>query len=183
MKQVASILAVFALATAGAVAGPYSSGKSGKGVMPPPPPPPPAPLECFAPGAAFSVFGAYLMPEGSQYSDEFGGGIGLEYFWSEFFGVSAAYSLFATTPEIHHFTADFVARYPIRPACVAPYVLAGGGIHTNSETEGLGRLGAGIDIQLPAMGGHGIFADYVYTFSGGDLDDFQTVRLGLKFNF
>jgi hypothetical protein len=183
MKQVASILAIFALATAGAVAGPYSSGKGAKHVDLPPPPPPPPALDCYAPGASFGIFGAYLMPEGSQYSDEFGGGVTMDYFWSEYFGVSAAYALFGTTPEIHHFTADLVARYPIRPACIAPYVLGGGGIHTNSETEGLGRVGAGIDIQVPALGGNSIFADYVYTFSGGDLEDFQTIRLGVKFNF
>lgn len=182
MKQLASILAVFALATAGAVAGPYSSGKSPKAPLPPVDPAPAAPL-CFAPGASLSLFGAYLMPDNDAYTDEFGGGIGLEYFWSEYFGVSAAYALFATTPEIHHVTADLVLRYPIRPACIAPYILGGGGIHSNSETEGIGRVGGGIDVQIPALNNHGFFADYVYTFGGGDLGDFQTVRLGVKFNF
>jgi hypothetical protein len=183
MKQIASILAVFALATAGAVAGPYSSGKSPKAPeLPPVGPPPAAPL-CFAPGASFGVFGAYLMPDGDHYDDEFGGGIALDYFWSEYFGVSASYALFSTTPEIHHVTADLVARYPIRPACIAPYVLGGGGFHANSETEAIGRVGAGLDVQIPAMGNNGFFADYIYTFGGGDLGDFQTIRVGMKFNF
>jgi len=184
MKHLTSTLAVAALLVGSAFAGPYGSAKSSKGVIPPPPPPPPpAGCDAFDAGSqALSLFGAGIFPD-SDLDDEWGGGIGYEFFFTENIGIAAAYTLFATDPEIHNITADLVFRLPIKSLCLAPYVLGGGGVHTNSATEAIGRLGAGVDVRFPSLANSGIFADWSYNWTGGDVEDYQIVRAGIKFAF
>ena len=84
----------------------------------------------------------------------------------------------------HNYTADLVLRAPIESAHIAPYLFAGGGAILEDSSEFLGRAGAGVEIRPTAN--FGIFADWVYNFPGGgggddDVEDYQMVRMGLKF--
>jgi hypothetical protein len=82
---------------------------------------------------------------------------------------------------IHAFTASVVIRYPIQSACIAPYILAGGGVHADSETQGTAHLGAGIDIRLMKWSCAGFFADARYTWAD-DTDNYTIVRAGFRIN-
>lgn len=162
------------------VAGPMSSGKDGKVTVTQPPVE--TGCECFNGGFAASVYGLFLTPDAEVEDDTFGGGIGVEYFFNPYFGVAAS-AQWADPGGgvVHNYSADAVFRYPITSICIAPYVFAGAGLHTNSATEAIARLGAGLDVRLWDC--NGIFADYTYTMPGGDVEDYQLIRLGVKFGF
>lgn len=133
---------------------------------------------CYDGGFEFGIFGAGLFPE-SHYEDSLGGGVSLGYFYNENFGFDFSAAIFSTDSEVHNYTIDAVYRLPFN--CIAPYVLAGGGVHTNGETEGLFRFGGGVDFRL--FNGHSLFADGIYNLVGGDVDNYAVARLGLRFSF
>jgi hypothetical protein len=142
----------------------------------------PAGCDCFAPGFALGVFGGVILPEGSG-SDAGGGGVLGEYFFTEYFGIQGSYGLYATNSEHHQFDGSLVLRLPIRSLCVAPYLMAGGGLATNAETNGDYHVGAGIEARFPQFNCMGVFADAAYHFATDDGEDFTIVRLGVKFPF
>lgn len=162
------------------VAGPMSSGKDGKVTVAQPPVE--TGCEAFNGGLAVSAYGLFLTPDAAAEDDTFGGGIGVEYFFNQYFGVAGS-AQWADPGEsvVHNYSADAVLRYPITSICVAPYVFGGVGLHTNSQTEMIGRVGGGIDVRL--WDSNGIFADYTYTMPDGDIDEYQIIRLGVKFAF
>ncbi len=180
MKIITSTLTLLCLTAGLATAGDYYSGK-----QPLPPQPPVAPdCDCFAPGVELSLFGSGIV---TDQNDELGGGAGLGFFFTENFGINTSYHVFATDPSEQHFaTVDLVFRMPIQELCIAPYVFGGGGVVTNGETDGLWRLGGGIDIRLEAMGCVGIFVDASYNWIGNsdsEHDDATLIRAGFKIPF
>lgn len=138
---------------------------------------------CFAPGSTVSLFGAAIFPTGDQYDDALGGGIAYEQFFTENIGISAAAAWYATESEVHNYSLDAVVRLPLGDLCIAPYAVAGIGVHSNSHTEVIGRFGAGLDLRLSSMDCKGIFADWIYTTDSGAVEDYSTVRLGIKLPF
>ena len=133
---------------------------------------------CYDGGFEFGIFGAGLFPE-SHYEDSLGGGVSLGYFYNENFGFDFSAAIFSTDSEVHNYTIDAVYRLPFN--CIAPYVLAGGGVHTNGETEGLFRFGGGVDFRL--FENSSLFADGIYSILGGDVADYAIARVGLRFAF
>lgn len=133
---------------------------------------------CYDGGFEFGVFGTGIFPE-SHYDEAFGGGVSLAYFYNENLGFDLGAAVFSTDSEIQNYTLDAVYRLPFN--CIAPYVLAGGGVHTNGETEGLFRFGGGVDFRV--FNGSSIFADGIYNLVGGDVDNYAIARLGLRFSF
>ncbi len=176
MKLKALVAALAAAAVSTAYAGPVGTAKT---IVTPPPP---APIGCtaFDGGLTVNPYAAYFIPDSG--SDEFGGGLSVDYFFTPVVGISGFAQWGAFSQVVHNYGADLVLRYPMTGPCIAPYAFGGAGVHTNSETEFIGRLGAGIDLRR-AECGRGIFADWAYTFAGGDLDDYQVVRLGVKLPF
>lgn len=180
--KVTSLIAAAVLGTAATlVAGPMSSGKDGK-VTVTQQPPAETGCECFNGGWAFSAYGMFLTPDADIEDDVFGGGIAAEYFFNNYFGVSG-FAQWADPGEalVHNYGADLVVRYPFTSLCFAPYAFIGGGVHTNSSTEFIGRGGVGVDVRL--FDCNGLFADWTYTAPGGDLEDYQLIRLGVKVAF
>jgi len=176
MKTLASLLITCALAT-GAFAGEVSySAKSSKAVQSVPPP---LGCDCFAPGAAFGIYGAYINFDGGD--DDFGGGVLGEYFFTENIGIQGSYSLLATDSEHHEFDAAVVARFPIEDICLAPYIMGGVGYGSNSEEAWNVFAGAGLELRIPDVNCLGIFADGAYHWSEDEDADFWLVRLGVKF--
>lgn len=144
----------------------------------------PSLCDCFDAGSAqFSLYGAGAIFDSGAHDDALGGGLSLGYFFTENIGIEADATWIATDSVLHHFTGSLVLRYPIKPACIAPYILAGGGVLANSQNEGTWHVGGGIDIRLGKSDlCPGIFADARYTWTGGDGDDFTLIRAGLRFN-
>jgi len=177
MKPVYSLLVAFAVA-ASAFAGEVSySAKSSKSVAATAP----APLgcDCFAPGAAFGIYGAWINPDNED--DAFGGGLLGEYFFTENIGIQGSYSLLATDSEHHEYDAALIARFPIEDICLAPYVMGGVGYAANSEEAWNVFAGAGLELRIPDVNCLGIFADGAYHWSEDEDADFVLIRLGVKF--
>ena len=174
MKLIASLIVSAALAST-AIAGPMSSKNPKAPVMPMPP----AGCDCFAPGAAFGVFGGAILPNGRSADDALGGGLLSEYFFTQNIGIQGSYGVYATDSEHHAFDASLVLRAPITSLCLAPYILAGGGFSSNSSNEGNWHVGGGLDYRLNNCAG--IFADGAYHFA--ENGDYTIVRLGVKFPF
>jgi len=180
MKYIATLLlsAVLASSTFAGSPAPYS-GKGGKIVQPMAP----DGCECFAPGAAFGVFGGGIFPEEGG-SDAAGGGVLAEYFFNPYIGLQGSYGLYATSSEHHQFDGSLVLRYPITSLCIAPYILGGGGFSTNSDDNTDYHAGAGIEARFASMDCMGVFVDGTYHFAADDQDsDFTVARLGVKFRF
>ncbi len=180
MKTTSLVVAALVGAASTLVAGPMSSGKDGKVTIQQPPVE--SGCDAFNGGWAFSAYGLFLTPDAEVEDDTFGGGLAAEYFFNQYFGVSAL-AQWADPGDslVHNYAADLVVRYPITSLCIAPYAFVGGGVHTNSATEMIGRAGAGLDVRL--FDNNGLFADYTYTMPGGDIEDYQLIRLGVKFAF
>ena len=161
-----------ALASSVFAGAPSYSGKGGKIVQPPAPG-----CDWFAPGLKLGGFmGGFLQSGGDDNS--LGGGVLAEYFFCENFGLEGSYGAYATDQTHHQFDLNFIARYPMKNHCWAPYILAGGGYHVNSDNGWNWQVGAGLEAHI--TGKIGAFADGAWHFGDGD-GDFTLVRLGLKF--
>ncbi|MCF6311220.1 MAG: porin family protein [Verrucomicrobiales bacterium] len=175
MKKLLSTLAILTASFSLATAGDYSA-------KAPVAPAPVAGCTAFDPGFEMSAYLAGELPSGG--SDAIGAGIGFAYFFTENIGIDTNYAAFNSDPAVHHFiTADLVLRFPIKSACIAPYVFGGGGVVANSSTETLWRIGAGVDYRPAALGNIGLFADGSYNWIGGNISDTTIVRLGVRLPF
>lgn len=174
MKKALAILALVGFVGA-AYAGPYGGGK----YVVEKNPVVPAPPACYGAGYELGVFAAGIFPDSEYYEEEIGGGVSFGYFFNENLGLDLGATWFATDSEIQVYTLDLVYRMPMD--CIAPYVFVGGGVHTNSVTTGLWRVGAGIDFRLTS--GYSVFADGSYNWTGEEELDYAIARVGLRFAF
>ena len=176
MKKAFLSLLFVAASAAFAVAGPSGAGKhvvidKNPAVVPAP---------CYAGGYEFGIFGAGFIPDGGgHYDDSFGGGVSVGYFYNANFGFDFSAAVFGTDSAVHNYTLDAVYRLPMD--CLAPYVLVGGGVHANSATAGIFRFGGGVDYRFTE--GMSLFADGIYSILGDDVEDYTTVRAGIRFQF
>jgi len=180
MKSIFTLLLSAALVSS-ALAGATTtySGKSGKVVQPMAQ----AGCDCFAPGAAFGVFGGGIFPK-EDGADAAGGGVLFDYFFTEYIGFQGSYGLFATSSEHHQFDGSLVLRAPITSLCVAPYMMGGAGMSVNGDNNTDYHLGAGIEARFASMDCMGLFVDGTYHFAANDQDsDFTVGRVGVKFRF
>jgi hypothetical protein len=140
---------------------------------------------CFAPGLSWGIYGGGFLPRDrhNSYDDAFGGGLLVEYFFTENIGIQASYGAFATNGTEHLFNGDLVLRAPIHSICLAPYLIAGGGGDVDGEKLGEWHAGAGLDLRFESLHCMGLFADGTYNWhSSRNRDrDYAIVRLGLKF--
>jgi len=175
MKKLLSTLAFLALTAGLATAG------SGKAVYHSKVPLPDPGCDCFGTGFEFSGFGGALIPKNGSTGG--GGGISLGYFFTEAVGVDVSYGVFNTDPsEEHVVTANLVYRLVNRDACFAPYLLVGGGLLTNSRTDGLFDLGGGIDFRFPDSC-VGVFVDATYNWVDDGDRNFTLIRGGVRIPF
>jgi hypothetical protein len=149
--------------------------------------PPPIVVEdlcdCFDPGKVqVSLYGAGAIFDSGSYDDSLGGGLGLGYFFCENAGIEIDATWLATDSVLHNFSGSLVLRLPIKSACIAPYILGGGGLAVDGEKEGTAHIGGGIDVRFgdgPLC--PGFFADARYTWTE-DENDFTLIRAGFRFN-
>jgi hypothetical protein len=177
--KLTSLFIALALSGSSLIAGSGYAPKNAK--EPVLPAPAPTGCDCFGPGASFDVFAGGIFPDGGD--AEIGGGVGLNYFFTPVFGVDVNYGVYATDSAHHQFDANLVMRAPITSACLAPYVLAGGGYATNSSNRATYQVGAGVDIRFQSSGCMGLFVEGLYHFTEGDSPEFTTARVGIRLPF
>jgi hypothetical protein len=174
MKKLLTTLTILTASASFALAG------SGKAVYDAKAPLPDPGCDCFGTGFEFSGFGGALLPSDGDSAG--GGGVGFAYFFTENVGVDVSYGVYATDPsEEHLIVANLVYRLVDRNSCIAPYFLIGGGLLTNSQTDGLWDIGGGIDFRFPDSC-LGVFVDATYNWVDGDRD-FTLVRGGIRIPF
>jgi hypothetical protein len=172
-KLTLSFLATLAIA-ATSLAGTPMYDKGGKN--------PVAPEPCFKDTELqLDVFANYVWGDGSH-GDGFGGGLGVNYFFTRNIGIGVSGSLRdGDFSGIWNVDVDLIARFPIEGSvCIAPYILAGGGIETNGTTVGTWNVGGGLEWR--ATPSFGIYGEGRYTWAAADEDSAQA-RLGLRFVF
>lgn len=142
-----------------------------------------APEPCFKDTELqLDLFASYSGGDDGSHGDGFGGGLGVNYFFTRNLGISVSGNLYdGDANGVWNVDADLVLRFPIEGSiCIAPYILAGGGIETNGTTVGTWNAGAGLEWR--ATHTIGIFGEGRYIWAGGDEDGVQA-RLGLRFVF
>lgn len=173
-------LAAFGMASAQAGSGYVSYGAAPKA---PVPMDVPSLCECFNGNTTnVSVFAAAILPEteSKDFEDSFGGGLALNYFFTENFGLEGSYTAFGTDSVVHQVSGSIILRFPIKSICLAPYALAGGSLHSDGVNQGTWHVGAGLDYRFANC--VGVFADAQYNWAE-DTVDYTTVRGGLRVGF
>jgi hypothetical protein len=140
-----------------------------------------------------------------------GGGLGLNYFFSRFVGLGIEQSLFGRSPggnindgADYGYTrwqtaGNLILRYPICQWNLAPYLLVGGGaqygnvpnitnpalpgVRYRMAGQGFGHVGGGLEYRVTET--IGLFSDARYLFSGVDglANNQLQWRYGLRFAF
>jgi hypothetical protein len=132
-------------------------------------------LDVFAAGAAGNYNGGSV--------NGFGGGLGLSYFFTKYFGLGIDNTLTSLNGNGHVYNstqADIIARYPIESWHLAPYALVGGGATWGTQSQGNGNVGGGFEYRINR--GIGLFADSRYIYGNNGLNETLT-RAGLRFIF
>lgn len=176
MKKIASLLLSLTLASS-ALAGTSDNSKTVQPTIAPP-----QGCECFAPGFAMGAFGGAMFPS-HRGEGVGGGGMLAEYFFTENLGIQGSYGVYASNSEHHQADGSIVFRMPIKSLCIAPYVMAGGGVGTNAVTRGDFHVGGGIEARFASLNCMGVFVDGNYYFASGNNADLTIARLGVKFRF
>jgi hypothetical protein len=128
------------------------------------------------------VFASYYGGNNNLFGDGFGGGIGVNYFFTRNIGIAASGTLYdGDDHEIWNADLDLVFRFPIENGiCIAPYIVAGGGLECDGTIIGTWNAGAGLEWRTSPT--FAIFGEG--RFIGGALDEeVWTARLGLRFVF
>ena len=137
-------------------------------------------LDVFAAGAA----GRYNVNHGKSSSvNGFGGGLGLSYFFTKYFGIGiddTLTSLNGNGKTYDSAQGDLIARLPFESLHLAPYALVGGGATWGTKSQGDGNVGIGLDYRFNRT--IGLFADSRYLYGNNGLNESLT-RAGLRFAF
>jgi hypothetical protein len=132
-------------------------------------------VDAFAAGAA----GRY----NGQSVNGFGGGLGLSYFLTKYFGVGIDDTLTSLNGNGHTYNStqgSLIGRLPIESLHLAPYALVGGGATWGTKSQGDGNVGVGAEYRINRS--IGLFADSRYLYGNHNLSESLT-RAGLRFIF
>lgn len=143
------------------------------------------PAECFTAGEwQFDVFAAWGVessgPNAVLRDHGWGGGIGVNYFITRYFGIGVDGYWLAVDDTLHGVSGSFIARLPFEgPVCWAPYLFVGGGALFDGSSSGEAHAGGGFDFRITP--GIGLMIDSRYNFGGRD--EWVLTRAGLRFAF
>jgi hypothetical protein len=151
--------------------------------------PAPEPVELFR-AHEFQVDTSFAAALG-RYSDRsahgLGGNLGLNYFFTRYFGIGIDNSLGGAVGAgsiggvFYSLQADLIARYPIESLHLAPYAFAGGGgTWGNYRGQGNGNVGGGIEYRINRNIGTFLDSRYIY---GNDGLNQSLTRVGFRFAF
>lgn len=134
------------------------------------------------------LFGSYKRGQKnvSDFFDEpehgvWGGGIGVNYFFTRFIGVGGDVSAHDDGRQfVDNASGNVIFRFPIEAASMAPYVFGGGGGTFDPTEQWEGHVGGGLEFRLNPH--TGIFADARYIWNDKTADQ-SLIRTGLRFAF
>ena len=175
MKQLATVL--FASLTTVAFAGQPVVESSKKTVIPQEP--------CFGETELqLDIYGAGALPTHDAADDGWGGGLGVNYYFSRYIGVGVDGTLTDNDNGTWQFHGHLLARWPIDTGslCFAPYIKAGGGYHTDGIDPWVWGVGAGIEFRVtPRVG---IFGEGAYYWGANNSEiDYTQLKAGVRFVF
>jgi hypothetical protein len=142
----------------------------------------------------FDLFASYIanerhftaFPNTNIRHGRWGGGLGLNYFWSRDVGIGVDASAQTESQTfVDHVGGNLIVRFPIDAIRLAPYVFAGGGRKFDPTDAWFGDGGAGLEFRLnPHMG---LFGDARYVWVernnlNGTRDE-ALLRAGLRLAF
>jgi len=81
-------------------------------------------------------------------------------------------------------TGNLILRYPMefQSFGLAPYILGGGGVISDSKNSGFYDVGAGVEVRLTPH--WGVFSDWRWNFvEGSNVNDVTTTRAGIRYVF
>jgi hypothetical protein len=141
----------------------------------------PEPVTCFGDKELqVDAFGSYQWA--NKYQDGFGGGLGVNYFFTRNFGVGVDGNIYdGNANGVWAFTGSLIARLPIDSICLAPYILAGGGYTVDGHSNGTVHAGGGLEYRV-VPNKVGLFTEGRYTWGCNSNSNAQ-VRLGVRFVF
>jgi len=138
---------------------------------------------------SFDAFGSYLAAE-KNFSDIFktnirhgtwGGGVGLNYFFSREIGIGADINMPANGGNfIDSVSGSLIARLPLGSSGLAPYGFGGGGRGTDPAWEWQAQAGVGLEYRWNPT--TGIFVDGRYVWVDKTFDRLL-LRAGLRLVF
>ena len=116
-----------------------------------------------------------------------GGGLGLSYFFTKYFGVGIDDSLGGcvggngASGAIDNLQGNLIGRLPIESLHLAPYAMVGGGATWgNSRGQGNGNVGGGLEYRINRS--VGLFGDYRWLYGSQSLSE-NLFRAGVRFVF
>jgi len=134
-----------------------------------------------------AVVGAAGKFNGRNNVGALGGGLGLSYFFTKYFGVGIDDSLGGTvggnggSGAIDNLQGNLIGRLPIESLHLAPYALVGGGATWgNNRGQGNGNVGGGVEYRINR--GVGLFGDYRWLYGNNNLSE-NLFRAGVRFVF
>jgi hypothetical protein len=129
-------------------------------------------VDAFVAGAAGAYSGTYETYGHRRYNGV-GGGLGVSYFFTRYFGVGVDDSLGGLNGNGSTYNTTqgtLIARYPIESWHLAPYALLGGGATWgNHATQGNGSVGGGLEYRFTRS--VGIFIDSRYIYGNNTLNE------------
>lgn len=148
------------------------------------------------------VFGAYVDGNANVHAGYirdhgWGGGIGINYFFTRNIGIgvdgiwfygkeNAAAGEGDDHKAFHNVTGSLIFRFPIDEACFAPYLFVGGGFHVDGDQWASAHAGVGLEYRV-VPNKVGLFIDGRWTYFGdryghGDQNNFLG-KAGIRFVF
>ncbi len=203
-KLTISLLTSMAVAATSFAGTEISSGKDKKTVVP---------TTCFNDHELqLDVYGTYTVGEGPSHAGPvhdhaWGGGIGVNYFFTRYIGIGAE-GMWDTGADngavfnddhnghhhdgdhgrttFHHINGDLIFRLPLDQYCLAPYAFLGGGAVLDADDWAVAFAGVGVEYRV-VPNKVGVFVDgrwnyFADRFDRGDQNNF-TFRAGVRWVF
>ena len=147
-----------------------------------------APVEGYLFNANEWQVDAYVAGAAGRFNHQkyngMGGGLGLSYFFTRYFGIGiddTLGSLNGNGNAYNNFSGNIIGRIPIESWHLAPYAFAGGGATWgNHATAGNGDAGVGLEYRFTRN--IGIFVDSRYLYGSRSLNETLS-RAGVRFAF
>jgi hypothetical protein len=134
-----------------------------------------------------AVVGAAGKFNGRNNVGALGGGLGLNYFITKYFGVGIDDSLGGTvggngtSGVLDNLQGQLIGRLPIESLHLAPYAMVGGGATWgNNQGQGNGNVGGGAEYRINRS--VGLFGDYRWLYGTHNLSE-NLFRAGVRFVF
>lgn len=128
----------------------------------------------------YEAFGTWGSHDREDFDDsEIGIGVGVNYFFTENFGVGAdTYVEDIDLPN--HLDLSLIGRLPLSAVPLAPYAFAGFGRQWSDVSQWTGHLGLGVEYRWKSK--TGIFLDFREVFADKS-KDISLFRLGVRCGF